>query len=195
MKETEITVEVFETKNDIEKFFNKSGYKIIDHYFMNDWYFTGIEKTIFSSLNYKDKIKNSFLVRQIINSDKSSKNLIVYKNKIINEKEVVISEEKTDTKFENLENCLKVFDLAGLNNWCEIKQDIFSFEKANIKFAIQYVDGLGVFLEYEEDESMAGLSAEEKIEYMKGIVKNLGLQIGNNFSCKKVLMKISNSKN
>lgn len=53
---------------------------------------------------------------------------------------------------------------------------------------VQIIKNLGIFIEYEEDESMKDLSPDQKFSYMVNITKNLGLKLGNDFSCKKVFM-------
>ena len=63
------------------------------------------------------------------------------------------------------------------------------YKKENVEFALQIIDELGIFIEYEEDETMQALSEKEKINVMLETLKNLGLKLGDDFSCKKVYLK------
>ena len=49
---------------------------------------------------------------------------------------------------------------------------------------------IGLFIEYEEEENMKQLSSKEKFEKMKDFLISLKLKIGNDFSCKKVFLKL-----
>ena len=73
--------------------------------------------------------------------------------------------------------------------WCNLCQDLFVYEKGDVSFAVQVVKDLGNFLEY-EDEAMQGLGEQEKIEKMITNIKLLGLNIGDDYFCKKVYMKV-----
>ena len=49
MQQTEITVQVFETKNDIFKKLKNLGYNIVENYQLNDWYFTKLDNEALTS--------------------------------------------------------------------------------------------------------------------------------------------------
>ncbi len=88
---------------------------------------------------------------------------------------------------DNLENTRHIFLRAGLNNYCTLMNNSFVFRKGDIYFALQVIEDLGIFIEYEEDETIPqGLTPNEKIDIMLNRVKSLGLPIGENYSCKKV---------
>ena len=68
-------------------------------------------------------------------------------------------------------------------------QEMYIYNKNGMEFAVQIVDGLGVFIEYEEDESVAHLEIGEKISKMVNKLKKLNLNIGDDYSVKKVYEK------
>ena len=69
MQETEITVQVFETKNDLFKQLKSLGFNIVKNFQLNDWYFTKLDNI--SNIDFQELIKNSILVREIIENGKS----------------------------------------------------------------------------------------------------------------------------
>ena len=192
MKQTEITVQVFDTKENVLKRLYDLGFVLTENYQLNDWYFTKLDDI--KQTNFQDLINNSILIREVV-EDGTSHTQICYKKKYYDAQGNVTSEEKTKTKVDSRDSILSILLQAGLNNYCEIHNDSFCFAKGDLAFAVQVVDDLGIFIEYEEDDSIPkGLSNEDKIHYMLEIVKKLGLNIGNDYSCKKVLMKINQSK-
>ena len=193
MKETEITVEILDDVNDLINMLKSKNFSLEEEFDMIDYYFSKDETETLKKLEYIDIINHSFLVRQIIGDDPSVS--LIFKSKELDNKGNVIAEEKVRTPIENLEKAIKIFKLSGLNNWCEIKQHMLVFKRGETEFAIQIVDGLGSFIEYEETESMKNLTEQEKIDAMLSDLKGLGINIGSDYSCKKVYMKFKNENN
>lgn len=186
--ETEITVQVFNKLEEIQKILKGSGFEMIESYQLNDWYFSKYEDISF--FGYQDLLNNSFLVRQII--DDNPQIQLCYKKKVLDENNNVVSEEKTNTTIKDLEKTLQIFKMANLNNYCVLKNNSYVYKKDEICFVVQCIKDLGIFIEYEEDDSMKNMNEKEKFNYMSKIVKQLGLKLGQNYSCKKVYMKIKN---
>ena len=187
MKETEITVQVFNELNELKILLKTKGFEIVEEYEIHDYYFSKLPINYLSNLPYPDLIRNSFLVRDI--KDSNPKIKIVYKDKILDEFGNVISEEKISCKVDNLENILKFLKMVEIECWCELKQKMIIYKKDEVAFAVQIIDVLGIFIEYEEDETMINLSEYEKIKLMLDNLNNIGLKLGDDFSCKKVYMK------
>lgn len=187
MKETEITVEILDDVNDLIEMLKNKNFSLEDEFDMIDYYFSKDDTETLKKLEYLDIINHSFLVRQIIGNDNSVN--IMFKSKELDDKGNVIAEEKVKTPVENLDKAIKIFKLSGLNNWCEIKQHMLVFKRGETEFAIQIVDGLGSFIEYEETASMSEFTEQEKIDAMLADLKGLGINIGSDYSCKKVYMK------
>lgn len=194
MKETEITVQVFNSLNEIYDILEKQKFKIVEQYILNDYYFSKFVNQQLNSLTYPQIIANSFLVREVI-TENEKKSQLCYKNKTLDDKGNVIAEEKVRTKVQNLDETLKIFKLAGINRWCSLNQHIICYKKEGFEIMLQIVEGLGVFIEYEEDKSMVGMTEQQKIEFMFNNLKSIGLKLGKDYSCKKVYMKFMEEQN
>ena len=184
MKETEITVEVFDEFEDLKQKLVDLGFEMIEEVDMQDFYVSGKTMIELQKCNYQELINNSFLLRNIRDNTK-----IIFKKKELDKNGDVIAEEKYHCGVNNLEDALNVFKMSNLNVWCELKQHMSVFKREDITFLVQQVEGLGTFIEYEEDEDMRGLTAEEKIKAMLENLNKLGLNIGKDFNCKKVYLK------
>lgn len=192
MKETEITVQVFDTKENLFRKLDDLGFQMIENFQLNDWYFTKLENT--ENVGFQKLIDNSILIREVVENGKAQTQ-ICYKKKEYDDCGNVISEEKTKTHVDDRDKILKILSLAGLNNYCEIHNDSYCFCRDGFEFSIQVVDDLGIFIEYEEDDSVPkNMTCEEKTQFMLNAVKGLGLNIGKDYSCKKVQMKINQNK-
>ena len=105
MKETEITVQVFDNFAKIDETLKNKGFKMVENYQLNDWYFSKIDNVL--DMEYLDLINSSFLVREII--DATPQIQLCYKSKHLDDKGNVISEEKA-TIFGNIEIILGIFN-------------------------------------------------------------------------------------
>lgn len=188
MRETEITIQIFDDLDTIFAKLDKLGFQQISKYELNDWYFTKLK--INSKVSYSYLLKNSFLVRQVL--EDKEKIYLCYKDKQIDKTGRVLSEEKINVIVSNLADTLKIFNKANLNCWCELKQILYVFKKGQIEFSVQAVEDLGNFIEYEENETMLNMSSKQKIDFMYSQIKNLNLNFGTDLSCKKVYMKYIN---
>ena len=190
MAETEITVQVFEdlmtTCNKLENL----GFEKTRKFVIKDWYFSKYSDKELNSLGYGKAISSSVLVREIVG--KNNEKVLCYKAKIIDDDGNVVSEEKIATEIEDVDKTILLLNLAGLNMWEEVKNKTIIYKKDNIEFALQDVENLGVFIEMEESDEMKSLTNEEKFARLKRIVKNFGLKLGKDYSCKKVYMKFKN---
>ena len=183
MKQTEVTVKVLDDENEIFEILRKQGFEVVEKYSLKDHYFSKLQTQELKEMTYKQIMENAFLVRQI--KDTESKNLLVFKNKVVDENNVVIEEEKITCQVEDLENTIKIFNFAKLNCWCQLNQHITVFKHCEIELCLSVIENLGAFIEFEEYPKLSGLSAYQKIESMKTTLKELGLKLGEDFSCKK----------
>lgn len=182
MRETEVTVQVYGSLEDVKSTILSRGFMFTTEYEMTDYYFTQIAD--YEASSYKDLLKSSLIVRTV-EKDKSKSTKIVYKNKEIDECGNVVSEEKTEVLCDSADKAVKIFESMGLNNWCVLKNHSFVYDKGQISFALQSIEGLGTFIECEENAEMANLSTEEKLAALKSVVNDLGLRLGDDYSCKK----------
>lgn len=188
-KQTEITINIKKDISSVKNKLESLGFVEIEKYTGIDNYFTTISGEI-SSTDYKTLLDSSIIIRSFSSKSKKDKtNLMVYKNKSLDKNGVVLSEEKTSTTVENLDNTLKILKLAGLNNWLSLNQQNSFYKLGEIEITVGTVKGLdGTFLEIEEYPSISMLSPEEKIEKMIEIIKKLGFDSGNDYSVKKAYM-------
>ena len=190
MQETEITVEVFDDVQTIDKILKEKNFFVTDKKTLNDFYYTNFKPKELKNIKYTNLIKNSFLVRNVT-GENFYETTLCYKNKIIDENENVIAEEKTKSKVENLEKTLQILNKANITNWCNLKQDMIIYSNNQVEFAVQIVENLGVFIEFEETEEISNWTEVEKIKYLVNYLKSLGLKLGNDFSCKKPYMMLN----
>lgn len=120
---------------------------------------------------------------------------LIFKNKTINSKNEVIKEETVQTRIENMEEAKRIFSLSGFNNWSRVIIEETEYVKGNITITIQDVQGLGLFLEIEENKQTPG-DSETKFNELIYIANSLGLDLGKNYSCKKnyLLLKKENMR-
>jgi len=192
MKETEITVQVFETLPEIQEKLKSQNFEIVENYQLIDYYFSKYSLSKIKSMSYAQLIKNSFLVRKIVDDKPHFK--LCFKDKTLDKQGNVILEEKIVSNITEVENAVKIFEKANLTKWCFCFNNTFVYKKDTICFALQIIDNLGIFIEYEEDETMNNLDTQEKRNLMKTNLQNLGLNLGNDYSCKKVFMLLHNTK-
>lgn len=185
MSSTEITVQVFEKAEDAKRKLVKNGFNLIETYTLNDFYFSKYPLSRLKKMSYKSLIKNSFLLRETTGSATSV--CIEHKAKKVGKNDVVLSEEKISSFVDGM-GALDVFLRAGLTMWANIKNHSFVFEKDGFEFVLQVVDGLGVFVEIEEQGGMQNLSSSKKIAALKACANGLGLRLGSDYSCKKPFM-------
>ena len=189
--ETEITVELLDTfENTLTKLINQ-GFEIKEKVLMTDYYFSKLSLNNLQALEYAELIKNSFLVRNV-RTETEEINQIIFKKKVLDSSNNVIAEEKIKTDISDLNSTIKLFKEAGLTNYTTLTQQMTVVGKDKIVFVIQEVENLGTFIEYEEDDSMSELTEQEKIDTMLNTLKTLSLNIGNDYSCKKVYLKFHN---
>ncbi len=187
MKETEVTVQVFNDFEETCAILAARDFELADRFVIKDRYYSGLANA--KDLPYGELIKNSFLVREII-CEKETSAFLIYKQKDIDEKGVVIAEEKVKVSIGDPEKADRIFGLSGIDSYCEIENSTCVFKKGSICLALQDVRDLGLFIEYEEDETMKALDPVRKTELLKEVLTGLGLKLGSDFSCKKVYMKL-----
>ena len=189
MKETEITVEVLEPKQSLTDKLTSYGFIQNCEFTMLDRYYSPKSIQQLNGRSFESVIRNSFLLRTIIKkqeNDDEEVNILIYKDKLFNEKGDVIAEEKVQTYIDNAEKHAEIFQKAGFVPYATIKSSNLVYKKGDIEFVVQDVDGVGLFIEFEEYESISHLSPEEKIETLKNTLLQFDLSLGTNFSCKKL---------
>ena len=190
MCETEITVQVFADLKTIFRQLKSLGFRQVREYGLHDWYFTSLPLT--NQIDYPTLMQNSFLVRQVTGDETTAK--LCYKDKTIDPNGNVTSEAKIAVPVSDLAGTLQIFQAARLNHWCELKQTLYVFRQGSTEFAVQDVADLGIFIEYEEDETMTGMTTQAKMDYMYAALQKLHLPLGSDRSCKKAYLKYLGAK-
>lgn len=186
MASTGICVQVYSSVPFIQQQLAFNGYRFKQKYIEYDNYYTPIPKSLVKTINYATLIQNTILLRNV-KGEAMDRNLLVYKNKTLNNLGEVIKEEKVQTQLGDIEEAKRVFSLAGMNNWCRIVVEEIEFIKDEITISIQHVPGLGNFLEISELTYATG-SSEDIFREMIYIANSLGLDVGKDYSCKKNYM-------
>ena len=186
MKETEITLQIYNPKEETIKILKKQGYTETENFIMDDHYFTSLTEV--QNKQYAEIMKNSILLRTF---SVSNQHLLIYKNKEFDNQGNVICEEKVNCPVSDIYSAEKILKLANFNNFVNLNTHIQVFNKGNIGFTIQEVKDLGLFIEIEEFDYMKVMTIEEKIEELLKIANSLNLQLGSDYNCKKVQMMLN----
>ncbi len=187
MKETELTVEVFEKEEDVERKLKDFGYKIIEEYTIDDIYMSNICDFLKNLSNY-EILKKSILLRAI---DKERKE-IIYKEKTFNKNGEVLFEKKYKIPIEDIDNAERFFECIGFKKTFELNNETKLFEKDGIELNVQKMKNLGIFIEFEMNIKEKDL--EKTREKMKGILQSLPIKIGEDFDVKKAHLMLDKIK-
>jgi len=185
MKETEITLQIFNSLEETTKILKEQGFKETKNFIMDDHYFTSL--TDVKNKPYSEIIKNSILLR---NFSTSNQHVLIYKNKEFDSAGNVVCEEKINCEVENIYFVKKILKLANFNNFVNLNTHIQVFNRENVGFAIQDVKNLGLFIEIEEFEYMKNMSPEQKAQELLKVANSLNLKLGTDYNCKKVQMML-----
>lgn len=197
MRETEITVQLFDSLENIHASLLNQGYKVDRTFIMNDHYYTTLQGDL-KNYDFKTVINNSFLTRHLaddINGEIKTLDLLIFKNKIFDENGDVIEEEKIQSKVENADNCVKIFEMAGLHPYIISKSNNIVYKNDTVEFVVQNVENLGIFIELEELDGMQDLTPEQKTNDLINIIKSLNLKTGTDYNCKKLYMLLHKNEN
>ena len=197
MKETEITVEVLETKASLLDKLTYCGFVQTGEFTMLDRYYSPKNIQQLYSRSFESIIRNSFLLRTIREKKENEDeeiNILIYKDKLFDEKGDVIAEEKVQTYIDSAEKHAEIFKKAGFTPYATIKSSNLVYKNKDIEFAIQDVDGVGLFIEFEEYDNISHLTPEEKIEALKNTLLQYNLSLGSNFGCKKLELYLKQHK-
>lgn len=184
----EVTVQVFENLNEVQEKLDNLGYEFLESYVMEDSYFSRFDMEEIEFLDFETLSKNSLLVRKILNEHPVS--FFLHKNKSFDKNGDVVNEEKIAVKVSEPEIIKEILKSSNLNNYLNFATRIFVYKRENIIFALQEVENLGLFIEYEEDNTMENLQADQKRSLLISRLKELGLKLGEDFNCKKVFMHL-----
>ena len=111
MQETEVTVQLLDDFGTINKILLDQGFKMLENYQINDYYYSKYD--FIKEMSYPEMIRNSFLVREIIDDHPFA--MLTYKDKKFDDKGNVISEEKTKLRIASANEALEIFNSNIIN--------------------------------------------------------------------------------
>lgn len=193
MASTGICVQVYSSIPYVQQKLALHGYAFTEKYTEYDNYYTHLNKTETKKVDYSTLMQNTVLLRTIKNKNEKQ-DLMIYKNKTLNNESEVIKEERIQTIMGNIDEAKRAFSLAGINNWCRIVIDELEYKKNNIVINIQFVSGLGTFLEVVEYDN-SNKNSETIFRELVYLANSLGLDLGKDFSCKKNYMLYKKKNN
>ncbi|MEE0014758.1 MAG: hypothetical protein UE699_03585 [Bacilli bacterium] len=196
MKQIEITVKVNNTLDEVDKILISKGFKLIRKSRVEDEYVCPNDINV-NRENILKVLSSSVLIRYLKTQDGEFKK-ITYKDKKYDKNDMVISEEKINVSINDIQSAHKLFKKINFKNLVDVKYDVIVYSNNDYEFAFQNVEGLGLLLEFENENDFEGVSdeaiANEK-QKMYEIIKNYGIKVENNYDIKKayelVMKKLS----
>lgn len=196
MKQIEITVKVNNTLDEVDKILISKGFKLIRKSRVEDEYVCPNDIKV-NRENILKVLSSSVLIRYLKTQDGEFKK-ITYKDKKYDKNDMVISEEKINVSINDIQSAHKLFEKINFKNLVDVKYDVIVYSNNDYEFAFQNVEGLGLLLEFENENDFEGVSdeaiANEK-QKMYEIIKNYGIKVENNYDIKKayelVMKKLS----
>lgn len=186
MKQTEITVKVNNTLDEVDKILISKGFKLIRKSRVEDEYVCPNDIKV-NRENILKVLSSSVLIRYLKTQDGEFKK-ITYKDKKYDKNDMVISEEKINVSINDIQSAHKLFKKINFKNLVDVKYDVIVYSNNDYEFAFQNVEGLGLLLEFENENDFEGVSdeaiANEK-QKMYEIIKNYGIKVENNYDIKK----------
>lgn len=193
MKQIEITVRLNENMQSAIRKLEMQGFKKIRESEIDDVYMT-------SKLNELNKdniqyiLKKSVLLRKLKLENKEIKK-ITYKNKEIDEKSDIISEQKINLDCNDLEKAKDLFEHLEFEKLIRVKYKVIVYSKDKVEYAFQDVENLGTLIEYENTEDFEGKTLEEinnAKETMYNEIKDTGICLTKEKEVKKAFELILN---
>lgn len=184
MAETELTVRVKNDYDELVKILEGKGYVPTKYVVMSDEYFTMLPEYVIEKATTSSLIASSVLVRRFVGDE--NKNLVIYKNKNYNKDGKVISEDKIQTEVKDADKMSDILRRSGLVSWASLETELHEFRNYRHSICVQEINGIGTFIEYEENEYHLDMEINEKIACMKKDLEQLGLDLGKDFFVKKL---------
>ena len=170
MKQIEITVRLNENMQSAIRKLEMQGFKKIRESEIDDVYMT----SKLSELNRDN---------------------ITYKDKEIDEKGDVISEQKINLDCSDLEKAKDLFEHLEFEELIRVRYKVLVYSKDKVEYAFKEVENLGTLIEYENTENFEGKTLEDinkTKEIMYNEIKSTGICLTNEKDVKKAFELILN---
>lgn len=186
MKQIEITVKVNNTLDEVDKILISKGFKLIRKSRVEDEYVCPNDINV-NRENILKVLSSSVLIRYLKTQDGEFKK-ITYKDKKYSKEGIVISEEKINVSIDDTKKAQELFEKINFKKLVSVHYDVIVYSNNDYEFAFQDVEGLGLLLEFENENDFEGVSdeavANEK-QKMYEIIKTYGIKVENNYDIKK----------
>ena len=193
MKQIEITVRLNENMQSAIRKLEMQGFKKIRESAIDDVYMTSKLNEL-NRDNIQTILKKSVLLRKLKLENKEIKK-ITYKDKEIDEKGDVISEQKINLDCSDLEKAKDLFEHLEFEELISVRYKVVVYSKDKIEYAFQEVENLGTLIEYENTEDFEGKTLEDinkAKEIMYNEIKSTGMCLTNEKDVKKAFELILN---
>ncbi len=137
--------------------------------------------------NILEVLSSCVLIRYLKTAEAEFKKL-TYKNKEYSKDGVVISEEKINVSIDDTKKAQELFEKINFKKLVSVHYDVIVYSNNDYEFAFQDVEGLGLLLEFENENDFEGVSDETIVsekQKMYEIIKTYGIKVENNYDVKK----------
>lgn len=186
MKQIEVTVKVKNTLEEIDELLTSKGFKLIRKSRVEDDYVCPKELKVDKN-NILEVLSSCVLIRYLKTAEAEFKKL-TYKNKEYSKDGVVISEEKINVSIDDTKKAQELFEKINFKKLVSVHYDVIVYSNNDYEFAFQNVEGLGLLLEFENENDFEGVSDETIVsekQKMYEIIKTYGIKVENNYDIKK----------
>lgn len=186
MKQIEVTVKVKNTLEEIDELLTSKGFKLIRKSRVEDDYVCPKELKVDKN-NILEVLSSCVLIRYLKTAEAEFKKL-TYKNKEYSKDGVVISEEKINVSIDDTKKAQELFEKINFKKLVSVHYDVIVYSNNDYEFAFQDVEGLGLLLEFENENDFEGVSDETIVsekQKMYEIIKTYGIKVENNYDIKK----------
>ena len=162
--ENEITVKLKKDIKDVKRILEEKGFKNKQKFIVDDIYF--IPKNLdLKNKTPRDILKQAVLLRDItdFNPYKETKKF-TFKEKEINEKGEIISQEKTECFITDIEAGKKFIEKIGFKELMKIKEYDVVYEKDDLNIILKNVENSDDMMEVELVEENENLNSIDKIK-------------------------------
>lgn len=194
MKQIEITTRVNNSLEEVDDILVKQGFKVIRKSRIEDNYKTSLYEKLTKN-NILDILSKCVLVRYLNVDNNQEFKKLTYKNKVY-DGETVISEEKINVNIDDVNKADKLLESIGLRTIVNVNYDVIVYSNESIELCFQNVDGLGLLLEYENENDFDGRSNDDILKekyHMLEEIKKYNLNITDDIDVKKAFELIYNS--
>lgn len=192
MKQIEITTYVNHNIKEVDEILTKQGFELIRKSRIEDKYMTMMYEKL-NKENIIEILSKCVLIRYLCVNEKEEFKKITYKKKVYNG-DTVISEEKINVNIDDIKKAEQLFTSLEFKNLVDVNYDVIVYKKDNLELAFQDVEGLGLLLEYENEDDFENRTDEEILkekEKMLEEVRKYDLNISDDYDVKKAFELIS----